>query len=135
MSNFSKETLIKKTFIVNHYSDFDNIPLDTQSLIIKITFLNDHDYSPILNNLPIFLQEIHFDNKHYILDETQYQNMKKELLQSATSYRIAEYKIKIPFGCKIYKFKEEILNFDDLIKIYYEDIRLQFNHPINELIW
>ena len=42
--------------------------------------------------------------------------------QSNQDYEIKEYKIKIPFGYKIYKFDKSILNFDGLLKIktYYK---------------
>ncbi len=124
-----------KTFEINFQEDFDNIPIDKNLLTIKIPYNNKSSY--FLDNLPVFLQEIHFDNENYMFNEIlDYDsNNKITQLDNKVISREYRYKVKIPFGCKIYKLKEPILNFDGLIKIYLKSFKLNFNHPYKELMW
>ena len=119
----------KKVFTIKYYNDFYNIPNDTEILIFNIKLYQEQ--SDILLNLPVLLEEIHFNTKFYIFDDTS-SNYNTIYPSNFGTYSFSlhpyemKYNIKIPFGCKIFKFNinenksEEILNFNETIIVKYE---------------
>ncbi len=103
-------------FVINSQSDFSNIPSNTKFLIINNTFYDKN--TSFLDNLPIFLQEIHFNSDRYFFNSTLCSTDSNEIFQFYDDIWLNEYFIKIPFGCKIYKNNREIFNFDGSIVIY-----------------
>ena len=97
--------------------DFNIIPLDTKIIIINIPYKYYSKNSSFLCNLPISLQEIHFNRDEYLFNETSNSGVNNETSQFNNYDEIVEHKMKIPFGCKIYKFNKEIMNYDGLVKI------------------
>ena len=96
---------LKNTFKINHLEDFGSVPINTEKLIINIPYTNNENIN-FFDNLPIFLQEIYFNHYNYFFDETTNDENQSTI-----------YNIKIPFGCKIYKFDNEIVNPTGFIKI------------------
>lgn len=122
MFKYQMSKLFENTFEINFVEDFDNVPINTEKIIVNISSTNNK-IANFLNNLPITLQEIYFNNDNYIFDETTNDENKSVM-----------YNIKIPFGCKIYKIDNEIINPTGLIKIN-KRIELNFSHSTKELIY
>ena len=84
----------KKIFCIEKETDFFIIPNDTEILKLNYTDYHSQEIKNIFQNLPVLLEEIHFNNDKYIFNDEYNTNEKIE--------------IKIPFGCKIFKFYEVI---------------------------
>jgi hypothetical protein len=104
-------------FEINSQSDFNNIPEDTQSLIINARYKTHDKHTSFLNNLPVSLKEIHFDNGQYFFN-SKLCYVDSNILQFYDEIPIIEYFIKIPFNCKIFNFHKPILKFDGFVKMY-----------------
>ena len=104
------EDATKNKFCVKYYFDFTRIPMDTQILIIEgyPSFYNDQS---TFENLPVLLEEIHFNFQDYIFDTDFVLDI------GNPNVVIKKYNIKVPFGCKIYKFGILQKNFDDVITV------------------
>lgn len=130
------ENLKKKIFEINCQSNFDNIPTDTQKLVINSRYYNNSKNGIFLDNLPICLQEVHFNNIYYLFNNHSSQS---DNSFSNDKYSvILLFKLKIPFGCKLYKLTTEVINFDGLIRISYKEKNpinnyMNFNFTIEEI--
>jgi len=113
-----------QTFEIFFQANFDNIPEDMEKIIINVLYNNYGGTTSFLDNLPVSVKEIRFNNKNYFFN-----------IPATDNNYYTVHKLKIPFGCKIYKFEKEILDFDGLIYINSEHLRMNFNHPVKELLW
>ena len=91
-----------------YYKFLHNLPLNTDFLIFKISYL-DRTFAPkshfAFNNLPIGLKMIVFYYEYiYDLDK------KRRLIQQKNIMCGIE-KCKVPFGCKIYFFIGDKMDF------------------------
>jgi hypothetical protein len=115
---------MEKHYEINFEEDFDNIPEETKILTIKTKQMSSKEIM-LLNNLPIFLEEIHFDCQKYSFEENTIKYNHQENIFTV----VKKFKIKIPFGCKIYNYKKQIENIDSIIKT------VTYYNPQDEIVY